>query len=145
MSFDRLAWADRHDVDFVVRCTLVDTTVGAVTVVLVDVLDDQRPDLTFVPDDRAGLVIREARRRSGLSQAELARRAHVSQSVISAFESGRRESGLSMLAKLVEASGHTLGIDLVAEPATPRGLPDTLIGRRLRRRRRLGRSHCEER
>ena len=53
MSFDRLAWADRHDVDFVVRCTLVDTTVGAVTVVLVDVLDDQRPELAFVPDDRA--------------------------------------------------------------------------------------------
>ena len=81
-------------------------------------------------------MIREARRRSGLSQAELARRAHVSQPVISAYESGRREPGLSMLAKLVKASGHTLSIDLVAEPASPRGLPDTLIGRRLRRRRR---------
>ncbi len=41
-----------------------------------------------------------------------------------------------MLTKLVEASGHTLSIDLVADPDTPRGLPDTPIGRRLRRRRR---------
>lgn len=81
-------------------------------------------------------MIREARRRSGLSQAELARRAHVSQPVISAYESGRREPGLSMLTKLVEASGHTLNIDLVAEPDAARGLPDTPIGRRLRRRRR---------
>ena len=86
--------------------------------------------------DQARDVIREARRRSGLSQAELARRAHVSQPVISAYESGRREPGMSMLTKLVEASGHTLSIDLVAEPDTPPGLPDTPIGRRLRRRRR---------
>jgi len=41
-----------------------------------------------------------------------------------------------MLTKLVEASGHTLSIEIVAEPDTPRGLPDTPIGRRLRRRRR---------
>lgn len=81
-------------------------------------------------------MIQQARRRSGLSQAELARRAHVSQPVISAYEGGRREPGLSMLTKLVEASGHTLSIELVAEPDMPRGLPDTPIGRRLRRRRR---------
>lgn len=86
--------------------------------------------------DQAGAVIREARRRSGLSQAELARRAHVSQPVISAYESGRREPGLSMLTKLVEASGHALSIDLIAVPDTPRGLPHTPIGRKLRRRRR---------
>ena len=81
-------------------------------------------------------MIREARKRSGLSQAELARRAHVSQPVISAYENGRREPGMSMLTKLVEASGHTLNIELVAEPDTPRGLPDTPVGRLLRRRRR---------
>lgn len=86
--------------------------------------------------DGAGAVLREARRRSGLSQAELARRAHVTQPVISAYESGRREPGLSMLTKLVEASGHTLRIDLIAEPDMLRGLPDTPIGRKLRRRRR---------
>ena len=63
----------------------------------------------------AGAVIREARRRSGLSQAELARRAGVSQPVITAYESGRREPGLSMLAKLVDASGHRLRVELVPQ------------------------------
>lgn len=86
--------------------------------------------------DRAGAVLREARRRSGLSQSELARRASVSQPVISAYESGRREPGLSMLTKLVEASGHALSIDIVPVSQAPRGLPDTPLGRRLRRRRR---------
>lgn len=81
-------------------------------------------------------MIREARRRSALSQAELARRAHVSQPVISAYETGRREPGLSMLAKLVEASGHDLSIDLVTARAAKRALPDTAMGRRLRRHRR---------
>mgnify|MGYP001010624577 CR=1 FL=1 len=85
---------------------------------------------------RADAVIREARRRSGLSQAELARRAHVSQPVISAYESGRREPGLSMLTRLVEASGHSVSLDLVSDPDRPRGLPVTPTGRKLRRRRR---------
>lgn len=83
----------------------------------------------------AGVVIREARQRAGLSQAELARRAKVSQPVISAYESGRREPGLATLAKLVEATGHRLCVDLVAEPGLRRGLPDTPMGRRLRRHR----------
>jgi uncharacterized protein len=84
----------------------------------------------------SGAVIREARRRSGLSQAELARRAHVSQPVISAYESGRREPGLSMLNKLVEASGHRLQLDVLPGPQLPRSLPDTTMGRLLRRHRR---------
>jgi predicted nucleotidyltransferase/DNA-binding XRE family transcriptional regulator len=84
----------------------------------------------------AGTVIRDARRRAGLSQAELAHRANVSQPVISAYESGRREPGFATLAKLVEASGYRLRIDLVAEPGRRGGLPDTPMGRRLRRQRR---------
>ena len=83
-----------------------------------------------------GALICEARRRAGLSQAELARRSRVSQPVISAYESGRREPGLSMLAKLIEATGHELRMDLVAEPGLTRGLPDTPAGRSLRRHRR---------
>jgi uncharacterized protein len=84
--------------------------------------------------DAAG-VLREARKLSGLSQGELARRAGVAQPVISAYETGRREPGVSMLAKLVEASGHDLVIDLAARSDRPRTLPDSPIGRRLRRRR----------
>jgi uncharacterized protein len=41
-----------------------------------------------------------------------------------------------MLSKLVEASGHHLRVDLVAVAGQRRGLPDTPMGRRLRRHRR---------
>lgn len=67
---------------------------------------------------------------------ELARRAAVAQSVISAYESDRREPGLAMLTKLVEAAGHELVIDVRPSPTLRRGLPDSRLGRRLRRRRR---------
>jgi predicted nucleotidyltransferase/DNA-binding XRE family transcriptional regulator len=82
----------------------------------------------------AAAVIREARQRSGMSQAELARRAGVAQPVISAYETGRREPGLSMLDKLVCASGHDLLVEVVARPS--RQLPDSPVGLRLRRQRR---------
>jgi uncharacterized protein len=81
-------------------------------------------------------LIREARRRAGLSQTELARRASVAQSVISAYESDRREPGLAMLTKLIEAAGHELVVDVRPSPTLRRGLPDTRLGRRLRRHRR---------
>src|SRR5262245_38521449 len=80
-------------------------------------------------------VIRDARHRAGMSQAELARRAGVAQPVISAYENGRREPGLRMLTKLIEASGHELVIDVVAT-SSARRLPETVTGRRLRRHRR---------
>src|SRR3954469_16100958 len=83
-----------------------------------------------------GELIRDARRRARLSQTDLARRAGVAQSVISAYESDRREPGLRTLTKLIEATGHQLAIDLVPTPGRQLGLPDTRLGRRLRRRRR---------
>jgi predicted nucleotidyltransferase len=48
----------------------------------------------------------------------------------------RSEPGLAMLTKLVEASGHELVVDIRPLPHLTRGLPDTRLGRRLRRRRR---------
>jgi predicted nucleotidyltransferase/DNA-binding XRE family transcriptional regulator len=81
-------------------------------------------------------MIREARRRARLSQTDLARRAGVAQSVISAYESGRREPGLRTLTKLIEATGHRLVLDLHPPPPHRLGLPDTPLGRRLRRHRR---------
>jgi len=81
-------------------------------------------------------MIREARRRARLSQTDLARRAGVAQSVISAYESDRREPGLRTLAKLVEATGHQLAFTLIPAPPNQLGLPDTRLGRRLRRHRR---------
>jgi hypothetical protein len=79
---------------------------------------------------------RRARLAAGLTQAELARRAGVTQSVISAYESARREPALSTLARLVEAAGARLHLDLEDDhrPAK-RPLPATDRGRLLRRRR----------
>jgi predicted nucleotidyltransferase/DNA-binding XRE family transcriptional regulator len=80
-------------------------------------------------------VLRDARLRGHLSQTELARRAGVAQSVISAYESGHREPSLKTLTRLVEATGHSIRLDLESNKRAIRGLPDTPIGRRLRRNR----------
>src|SRR5439155_8896314 len=83
-----------------------------------------------------GQLIRDARREARLSQTDLARRAGVAQSVISAYESDRREPGIAMLTKLIEATGHELRLNVEPLPDRRLGLPDTPLGRRLRRHRR---------
>ena len=79
-------------------------------------------------------VLRVARQRAGLTQVELAARAGVTQSVISAYEAGRRQPALSTLAALVEATGFELDVQ-VRRPA--RGLARLTgpVGRRVRRHR----------
>ncbi|MEG0160722.1 MAG: helix-turn-helix domain-containing protein, partial [Aurantimicrobium sp.] len=57
-------------------------------------------------------ILKAARRTAHLTQSELAVRAHITQSVISAYESGRREPALSTLMKLVEAAGCDMNIGL---------------------------------
>ncbi|HYX97894.1 MAG TPA: helix-turn-helix domain-containing protein [Geodermatophilus sp.] len=76
----------------------------------------------------AASVLHEARRRAGLTQAELGRRAGVTQSVVSAYESGRRQPSPPVLLRLLRASGHVLDASLVA--AEPAGLSGPL-GRRV--------------
>ncbi len=61
-------------------------------------------------------IIQDVRRRQGLTQAELARRAGTSQPVVSAYEHGRRDPTYATLRKLVEAGGERL--ELAAVPAT---------------------------
>jgi transcriptional regulator with XRE-family HTH domain len=58
----------------------------------------------------AGALLREARARAGLSQAELARKAGVSRSVLSVYESGRREPGSEALSRILAATGFRLGL-----------------------------------
>lgn len=87
-------------------------------------------------DNSAGKLLREARISAQLSQTEVARRALVAQSVISAYESGRREPSVSTLERLVLATGHRLVFDLERSSDCPPGLPDTPLGRRLRQHRR---------
>ena len=85
--------------------------------------------------DSSGSILRQARVDARLSQSELAKRARVTQSVISAYESDRREPGLHTLTKLVGATGHRLVVTLERDPTMTPGLPDSRLGRRLRRRR----------
>ena len=55
-----------------------------------------------------GTIIKTVRRRQGLTQAELARRAGTSQPVVSAYEHGRRDPSYETLRRLVEAGGERL-------------------------------------
>ena len=93
-------------------------------------------DMTRSADDAIARLLKRARASAHLSQTEVARRAGVAQSVISAYESGRREPSVSTLERLVRATGHRLVIDLESTDEYPRGIPDTPLGRRLRQRRR---------
>ncbi len=83
-----------------------------------------------------GSLLREARTRANLSQTDVARRAEVAQSVVSAYESGRREPAFGTLERLIAATGHRLDVRLEPTPGARPGLPDTPLGRRLRQRRR---------
>jgi transcriptional regulator with XRE-family HTH domain len=53
-------------------------------------------------------IIKAVRRRQGLTQAELARRAGTTQPVVSAYERGHRDPGYATLRRLVEAGGEQL-------------------------------------
>ena len=58
-------------------------------------------------------LIRRARRRAGISQAELARRLATKQPVVARWESGRRTPSLETVARAVEACGLALDIAVV--------------------------------
>jgi predicted nucleotidyltransferase/DNA-binding XRE family transcriptional regulator len=66
----------------------------------------------------AARLIREARSRAGLTQAELARMAGTSQPAVAAYESGHRSPSVRTLDKLVRAAGASLRVELVAAPAS---------------------------
>ena len=85
-------------------------------------------------DGRGAVLLRSARLRAGLTQVELALRAGVTQSVISAYESGRREPSLPMLSALVEATGFELDMRLRRAPRRLDALRGP-VGRRVRARR----------
>ena len=53
----------------------------------------------------AGDLICQARRESGLSQAELARRAGMPRSVLNAYERHHRQPGVDALARIARAAG----------------------------------------
>jgi len=56
------------------------------------------------------MEVKEILRRSGLSQAELARRAGMPRSVVNAYVHGKREPGADALARLAAAGGLKLAL-----------------------------------
>lgn len=66
-----------------------------------------------------GPLLRSVRRRRGLTQVELARRAGTSQPVVSAYEHGRRDPTFHTLERLVEAAGERLQISAAVVPGGP--------------------------
>jgi transcriptional regulator with XRE-family HTH domain len=77
----------------------------------------------------AGLLV-DARRRAGLTQAEVASRAGVSRPSISQYENGRKDPSVSMLDRLIEACG--MELRLRADPHSPasrgQALRDDTVG-----------------
>jgi transcriptional regulator with XRE-family HTH domain len=74
-------------------------------------------------------MVREARRRSGMTQAELARRAGVPKSTVGRIESGARVPSTEMVECLVRAAGLELSVFLAEpDPGT-----DAMLERALRR------------
>jgi transcriptional regulator with XRE-family HTH domain len=69
--------------------------------------------------DSAQELLREARRRAGMSQAELARRAGIPRSVLSVYESGRRQPSADALARLVAAAGFDLRLRTAVREVDP--------------------------
>jgi predicted nucleotidyltransferase/DNA-binding XRE family transcriptional regulator len=69
-------------------------------------------------NETAASTIRGARARAGLTQVQLAARANVAQSVVSAYESSGREPSLETLRKLVAAAGFDLDVRLVPSAST---------------------------
>jgi uncharacterized protein len=69
--------------------------------------------MRYTADVEPAALIRAVRRRRGLTQADLARRAGTSQPVVSAYEHGRRDPTYETLRRLVEAGGERLRLDAV--------------------------------
>lgn len=63
---------------------------------------------------RGGELIREARRRTGLSQKQLAERLGTTQSVITRWETGQRSPTFEALVRAVRACGLDLAISVTA-------------------------------
>ena len=75
----------------------------------------------------AWALLQEARKRSGLTQAELARRAGVPQSTVAKIERGRRDPSLSTLERLVRAAGLELRIQVAPHDAHDLQLIDLML------------------
>jgi uncharacterized protein len=83
----------------------------------------------------SAVLLRSARRRARLTQTQLAARAGVTQSVVSAYEAGRRQPSLATLSSLIAATGYELDLQLRSVPRRLNVLTGS-IGTRVRQNRR---------
>jgi predicted nucleotidyltransferase/DNA-binding XRE family transcriptional regulator len=80
----------------------------------------------------AALQLRHARETAGLTQREFARRAGVTQTTVSMYETGQRDPSVSTFERMLAVTGSRLE---VISPTSPvRAFPQTRRGRLLRRR-----------
>jgi transcriptional regulator with XRE-family HTH domain len=77
---------------------------------------DQVSSLAKTP---ASSLVEEIQRRSGLSQAELARRAGLPRSVVNIYLKGHREPGADTLARLAAAGNLEMGLAPRKPPVDP--------------------------
>lgn len=99
---------------------------------LVDTVRSQayiRPDIMACMD--VGRTIREARRRSGLTQAELAARAGTSQAAVSAYEGASKTPSVTTLERLLAAAGVRLTTASAPAPLVPSAARHAATARRL--------------
>jgi transcriptional regulator with XRE-family HTH domain len=75
------------------------------------------------------VLVRSARRKSGLTQAELAERAGVTQSVIARLERGGGNPTFATLERVLHAAGHRLELSAVHQGL--RTVDETLIAQQL--------------
>jgi transcriptional regulator with XRE-family HTH domain len=64
----------------------------------------------------AGAALSAARKRAGLSQAELASRAGTSQATVSAYENGSKQPSVPTFTRLLAALGMRLAVEEMASP-----------------------------
>ena len=75
----------------------------------------------------ASLTVRQILRESGLSQAELARRAGVPRSVVNAYLKGSRDPGTDALTRLAAAGGLELCLVRRRPPVDPHRASEILV------------------
>ena len=72
-------------------------------------------------------LVREARKRAGLTQVDLGRRAGVPQSTVARIESGTRDPSTELVERLVRAAGLEIHVSLgEPDPGTSSLFPRTL-------------------
>ena len=76
----------------------------------------------------AGITIRAARRRAGLSQHQLATRAGTSQATLSAYENGRKEPTVETFNRLLAAAASRLVVEPAERPVVQ--VPDAQLAQR---------------